>query len=224
MRKRLLIATAVLVVLAVIAAPFALFLWPVHNLRLGMSAAKRVDADVVAGYPAAVVRTQAVEKHLRGDHPEMASARFSWRQVSCSIEDWSAQLAVAEFAQECTLETIWMVPVERSRWDDCLDVDHGEFGQDADYSVTRLRSWMFRAGEENCPVLDGGSGWQIGELSIKVVEGRRPPTFGRDTAWLVYRADVSMSTTMIGCRPALPFCRATFSRPRMDAVANLRRS
>src|SRR5690242_7262607 len=117
MRKRLLIATAVLVVLTVIVAPFVLFLWPVHDLRLGTTAAKRVDADVAAGYPAAVIRTKAVEKKLRQDHPQMASARVGWQQVSCSIEDWSAQLAFAEVAQECTLQTIWMVPVNRSRWD-----------------------------------------------------------------------------------------------------------
>jgi len=142
--------------------------------------------------------------------------------VSCSIEDWSAQLAVAEFAQVCTLQTIWMVPADRSRWDDCLDVDHGDIGQDASYSVTRARSWMLRPGPENCSVLDGSTDWQIGDISTAVVEGRRPATFGGDTAWLVFEVDASLSSTMIGCRPALPFCRATFNMPRMDAVEGLR--
>lgn len=214
MRKRLLIATAALVVLAIVAAPFALFLWPVHHLRLGVSAGRRVDADLVDGYPAAVAKTEGTRLRMFRENQELTRARYSWQEVRCSIEDYSAQLAVAEFAQVCTLRTVWLVPVPRSRWDDCAVA----------LPFVRARSWMFSPeydGATRCPVVGPES--REGDRSV-LVSGHRPTSLGADQTWEVVDIEVDLSTTMIGCRPALPFCRSTFSHPRMDAVAGLRRS
>jgi len=223
-KKPLLVAVTALTVLAVVVAVFALLLWPVGALRQGTSARERVDADMTQGYRTARVRSDHARRAILDDYPELGNARYSWQEVACSIEDWSAQLAFAEYAETCTLRTVWMVRVPRSRWDDCSPIDSRELGQDADYSVVEARASMIGGPHAECPVSAGASGWQTGSATTLVVSGHRPTSFGKGSAWKVFTVDVLMSDTMIGCKPAWLVCRPTFDQPRMAVVKDLRRS
>lgn len=223
-KKPLLVAVTALTVLAVVVALFALFLWPVGALRQGTSARERVDTDMTQGYRTARPRTEHARRLLLHDYPELGGARYSWQEIGCSIEDSSAQLAFAEYAEVCTLRAVWMVQVHRSRWDDCSSFDSAELGQDADYSVVQARASMIGGPHAECPVTGGTSGWQTGSATTRVVSGHRPATFGNDSSWEVFTVDVLMSYTMIGCKPAWVACRPTFDEPRMTVVKDLRRS
>lgn len=219
--KRIAVAAAVLSVLAVLAAPFVLFLWPVHNLHLSASAPRRVAADITAGMPAAETRTKWIRTRVHADYPESAEPRYAWQEVRCSIEDLSAQLSVGDYAQVCSLRSVALIPIKRSRWDDCRPSDPGGLGDEDTFTVVRARSWMFSPKYDDvmrCPVLGAGS--REGDRS-RLVHGRRPPGLGQDVSWEIIEIEVPLSETMIGCTARLPACVSTFDAPDLSAVAGL---
>ena len=224
---------ATVLVLLVLAA-FTYVAWPYGQLVRGFGASDRVERDLVAGYPAARDRTEAVAAFVRRQHPELGRATNTWQEVRCGINDLVTQFPTGEFAQECSLRSVWMVPVGTSRWDSCSVVEDLFGGKDPEGDATaslvrtRTADLVAEPGPESmvgCPVLGpeprDSSSFIYGGDRPRLVSGGWPGDLRASPSWKVFEVEVFLSSTQIGCRPALGFCTSPFGTPQMDAVERI---